>query len=69
MWIDSDHDGTSAAGELLPIARSTVRALDTTYSVVNRRDSAGNLYRLMSHLQGAAPHREIYYDVYFRVAR
>jgi hypothetical protein len=67
LWTDTNHDGTSQAGELTPLAGSSLVALDTSYRWVGRRDSHGNLYRFQGrgHLHHGT---RVIYDVYFRTA-
>lgn len=69
LWTDVNHDGSSTADELAPIANGPVVALNTAYQVVGRRDEWGNLFRYMSRFEraGVATHDAPYYDVFFRI--
>lgn len=68
LWTDTNHDATSAASELQPIAASAVRAIDLAYRAVGRRDAYGNLFRYEATI--ALTHgRRSCYDVFFVVAR
>lgn len=67
LWTDTNHDGTSQAGELTRLAGSSLVALDTSYRWIGRRDAHGNLYRFQGH--GHLRHgTRVIYDVYFRTA-
>ena len=71
LWTDRDHDGRSAADELVPLWASGVTTLDTDYHTVNRSDRWGNYLKYMSQLwrvQGSSVTPKAYYDVYLRIA-
>ncbi len=68
LWVDRDHNGLSSAGELTPIAESSVTALETEYLPVGRKDRQGNEFRYLSHFSLRGPQndsRRAYYDVFF----
>jgi hypothetical protein len=68
LWIDRDHDGVSAPGELTPVAGSAVTGLSTAYRWIGRRDEHGNLFRYTArfwlHIDGTQRQR-LAYDVFF----
>lgn len=69
LWTDLDHDGASAAGELQPIARSSVTALETEYRRVGKKDRWGNSFRYMAQARlryAGGEIRRTYYDLYLR---
>lgn len=66
LWVDRNHDGSSTADELQPIASSIVTGLETDYRRVGRRDQWGNIFRFTSHARFAES-RRTYYDIYLVV--
>ena len=72
LWVDRNHDGSSTADELQPIASSAVTALDIDPHVVGKKDQWGNQFRYMAHFryrQASAERQRTYYDVFFRMAQ
>jgi RHS repeat-associated protein len=45
VWIDTNHDGVSQPGELLPLAAAGITSIELTYQPTGRRDGHGNYYR------------------------
>lgn len=45
LWRDSNHNGTSDAGELQSLANSDIRVIELRYKDARRRDDNGNWFR------------------------
>lgn len=70
LWVDRNHDGLSAPGELQPVASSVVTALATDSKWTGRRDEWGNLFRFNARFwiqSGTRQHQRKAYDVFFRL--
>jgi hypothetical protein len=65
VWKDTDHDGTSSAGELTPIASTRVRGVSTKYQRVGRVDEHGNMFRYQGEIILREGRRKCY-DVFFK---
>lgn len=67
LWLDANHDGVSAPGEMHQAA-SLISALGLSYSWSGRRDENGNMFRYRSAVStGGAS--DPYYDVFLRFRR
>ncbi|HYH06332.1 MAG TPA: hypothetical protein VEK11_04645 [Thermoanaerobaculia bacterium] len=63
LWSDANHDGHSAADELVPLASSAITGIETQYRWTGRRDAFGNEYRYEARVTLANGKRPSY-DVY-----
>jgi len=64
LWIDSNGNGETEAGELLPLPAMGLRALELTYRESRRRDRHGNELRYRAQIHGDRPTRTRFcYDV------
>jgi hypothetical protein len=71
LWFDRNHDGRTDAGELVTLPDAGVRALDSRYKEIGRRDQYGNRFNLKGRAVFAGPggqalERTIY-DVFLTV--
>ena len=64
LWVDSNHNGMSEAGELQRVSRSELRAISVQYHFTGRLDQNGNFFRFESNASIGREHRPIY-DVFF----
>jgi len=74
LWVDLNHDGFAQVSEILPIDRSSVRAISLAYHRTNRRDRYGNMFRFESRVTIADPFgrnsdRPVYDIFFYRLAR
>ncbi|HEX2060136.1 MAG TPA: hypothetical protein VHK90_05310, partial [Thermoanaerobaculia bacterium] len=67
LWYDTNHDGRSAAHELVPVATSGVTAIATAHRWLGRRDAFGNTFRYAGEITLTNGRREAY-DVFFVAA-
>lgn len=51
LWVDGDHDGQSAPGELVPLALAAVEAIEVAYVESRRLDQHGNQFRYSSRVR------------------
>lgn len=63
VWLDSNHNGVSEAGELTAVPAAGVKSIDLDYHEMKRRDPYGNEFRYQSRAQ-VGDHREVIYDVF-----
>jgi hypothetical protein len=67
LWFDTNHDGSSAATELVPIGKSGVTAISTDCTSAGKKDAFGNEFRLKGEfLLNETWHK--CYDVYLVTA-
>lgn len=67
MWFDTNHDGSSAATELVPIRQTGVTAISTDYTSARKKDAFGNEFRLKGEFLLDGTWRKCY-DVYLVTA-
>lgn len=67
LWFDTNHDGSSAAAELIPIRKSGVIAISTDYVSARKKDPFGNEFRLKGEFLLNETWRKCY-DVYLLTA-
>jgi len=67
LWNDSNHDGVSQPGEVVPTRESGITALETGYGAERRRDRFGNQFRLASRLRRTNGTEAKYFDIFFVV--
>jgi hypothetical protein len=67
LWTDRNHDGVSQLDELVPIGKSGIAALETSYRAERRRDRFGNQFRLASRVQRTNDSEAKYFDIFFVV--
>jgi hypothetical protein len=53
LWRDSNHNGTSEAGELQSLPNSDVRLIELRYKDARRRDDNGNWFRYRAKVNDA----------------
>jgi len=51
LWQDTNHNGSSDAGELLDLVQSGVNAISLDYERANRRDQFGNMFFYRSKIE------------------
>jgi hypothetical protein len=66
LWTDTNHDGSSQAGEVQHISASRIEALETAHHWTGRRDTFGNVFGYQSLVRFDHATRPAY-DVYFRL--
>lgn len=66
LWQDSNHNGTSEAGELHTLPELGVGTISLDYREVRRRDRYGNQFRYQAAVSGADDRatRRLAYDVF-----
>jgi len=68
VWIDTDHDGVSQAGELKSAMEAGIVSIDVSKRESGRRDQFGNFYRFRApavlNKDGGRSVRYVY-DVFF----
>jgi hypothetical protein len=70
LWRDTNHNGTTDAGEIEGIAQSPVVSLGLAHRWIGRRDAFGNEFRYVGSLQyvkNSRVHVDRYYDVFLVV--
>jgi hypothetical protein len=70
LWRDTNHNGTTDAGEIERIAQSPVVSLGLNHWWVGRRDAFGNEFRYVGSLQyvkHSQLHVDLYYDIFLVV--
>jgi len=55
VWVDSNHNGISDPGELIPIQRAGIEAISVDYQDGHYTDSNGNQFRYRSKVQWLPP--------------
>ena len=70
LWQDTNHNGSSDAGEYRTLAQSGVTSISLDFQRSNRRDQYGNLFRYRSKIQIAKKRAAVdrwAYDVFFLI--
>ncbi|HEV7921347.1 MAG TPA: hypothetical protein VGR02_11220 [Thermoanaerobaculia bacterium] len=65
LWVDANHDGTSAPPELTPLSSTNITSLEVRYRHTDRTDDDGNVFRYAAKLHRRGAGDRTYYDVYF----
>jgi hypothetical protein len=68
LWVDANHDGVSQPGELHTLPELGIYSISLDYSLSERRDEYGNVFRYKAHvnkgLHGPADVGKSAYDVF-----
>ena len=68
LWVDANHDGISQPGELHTLPELGVLSIGLDYSLSERTDEYGNLFRYKAHvnkgLHGPSDVGKTAYDVF-----
>ena len=64
LWVDTNHDGVSQPGELMPLAAAGVVSIELTYRTTGRRDGHGNFYRYRGVVHLTSGRRVPIWDVF-----
>jgi len=69
LWVDSNHDGESQAGELYSLLSQNIEKIDLNYLHSNKTDRYGNEFRYRSKVYygGEGNKQKFAYDVFFVV--
>jgi RHS repeat-associated protein len=67
LWVDTNHDGVSQPGELVPLAAAGVVSIELGYRVTGRRDGHGNFYRYRGVVHLSSGRRVPIWDVFLAV--
>lgn len=66
LWLDHDHDGASALGELIPLASADIEAIELDFFRSGRRDRHGNRFRYSARVRLVSGGHRLATDVFLQ---